>query len=79
MIHFLVLFCRAATSALLPSTKPKASKKIDLPAPVSPVITVKLPGKVTSISSINAKLLIYNCFNIGLHLFFKIVTLLIKR
>ena len=36
-IHFSLLFFNEDVSARLPSTKPKAPKIIDLPAPVSPV------------------------------------------
>ena len=57
IIHFFVFKFNALKSALLPSANDRASKKIDFPAPVSPVITVKFPGKETSISLIKAKLL----------------------
>ena len=36
--HFVVVFFNEDESALLPKTKPSAPNKIDLPAPVSPVI-----------------------------------------
>ena len=36
--HFLLVFFNVEESALFPKTKPRAPSKIDLPAPVSPVI-----------------------------------------
>ena len=36
--HFVVVFFNEDESALLPKTNPSAPNKIDLPAPVSPVI-----------------------------------------
>ncbi len=36
--HFLLVFFKVEESALFPKTNPRAPSKIDLPAPVSPVI-----------------------------------------
>ena len=57
-IHFLVESKRLERSALLPITRERAPNKIDLPAPVSPVIQVSPFEKETSKLSIRAKLFI---------------------
>ena len=54
-MHFSSLFFSEFKSARLPSTKPKAPRSIDFPAPVSPVITENPSEKVTDNFSINAK------------------------
>ena len=55
MTHFSSLFLREVKSARFPKTNPKAPNKIDLPAPVSPVITEKPSLNFTDNFSINAK------------------------
>ena len=61
--HFLFKSFNKLTSALFPKTNDKPPNKIDLPAPVSPVIHDIPFEKETSNSSINAKFFILNSFN----------------
>src|SRR6478736_3978538 len=58
MTHFSSLFLRDVRSALFPKTKPKAPRRIDFPAPVSPVIIENPSEKSIDNFSINAKFLI---------------------
>ena len=60
MVHFLVLSFKVDKSARFPKTNERAPKRMDLPAPVSPVIVVKPESKLTFKSSINAKFFIDN-------------------
>jgi len=58
MTHFSSLFFKEVKSALFPNTNPNAPKRIDFPAPVSPVIIEKPFEKSIVSFSIKAKLLI---------------------
>ena len=52
--HFLLVFFKVEESALFPKTKPSAPNKIDLPAPVSPVMIESPEEKSMCSSLINA-------------------------
>ena len=60
-MHFLFGFSNEERSARFPSTKDKPPRRIDLPAPVSPVMQVIPEEKEASSSSIKAKFFIVSC------------------
>ena len=64
MMHFFWLFLNELLSALLPNTRPSAPIKIDLPAPVSPVMMFNPLPKLISTSDIKAKFLTFKFNNI---------------
>ena len=64
MIHFSRLFLKELLSALFPNTRPSAPIKIDLPAPVSPVMMFNPLPKLISSSDMRAKFLTFKFNNI---------------